>query len=101
MYDPGWGFGFAPNYLPVNKIIGVFTEIVKQNGTFLFNLSGVDVNRAKKGFVNFEEAVINNQITEWELSMILIHKEYFKRCIFHNGKVQFKKQLIWKAIMSK
>jgi hypothetical protein len=100
MYDRDWGFGI-PGYLSTeNKIRGVFREIIIQNGICLFNLSGVDINRSMRGFCRYEEAANNNQITEWELFMVLTNKDYLKRCIFHNGKVQFKKRLIWKSVMS-
>lgn len=99
MYDVGFGLGI-PSYLSSeNQLRAVFTQVVIQNGIFLFNISGVDLKKAEKGFTNYEEAEYNNQITEWELFMILNNKDYLKSCIFHNGKVQFKKRIIWNSIM--
>ncbi len=99
MYDEGFGLGI-PSYLsPENKLRAVFHQVMLQGGVFLFNLSGVDMKKAMKGFSNYDEAEYNNQITEWELFMILSNKDYLKSCIFHNGKVQFKKRIIWSSVM--
>jgi hypothetical protein len=67
------------------KIRAVFFKIVSLDGIFLFNISGVDIKSALKGFSSFEEASGNNMITEWELFMILSRSEYIERTIFHNG----------------
>ena len=75
MYDQGWGFGFPSSWSSINMLYGVFRQIITQNGTFLFNLSGVDLIKARRGFQHFEEAENNNQITEWELFMILTNKD--------------------------
>src|SRR6266542_3706307 len=97
MYDSGFGLGI-PSYLSSeNQLRSVFHQVMLNGGIFLFNLSGVDMKKAKKGFLNYDEAEYNNQITEWELFMILNNKDYLKNCIFHNGKVQFKKRIIWKS----
>lgn len=99
MYDIGFGLGI-PSYLSSeSKLRAVFFRVINQNGIFLFNISGVDMKKAKKGFQNFEEAAHNNQITEWELYMILSNRDYIKNCIFHNGKVHFKKRIIWNSVM--
>ena len=98
MYDQGFGLGIPSQLSEENKLRGVFNQIMAQQGTFLFNLSGVDMKRAKKGFSKFDEAFYNNQITEWELFVILDNKDYLKNCIFHNGKVEFKKRIIWNSI---
>jgi hypothetical protein len=55
--------------------------------------------KARQGFRNYDEAEYNNQITEWELSTVLSNNDYLKSCIFHNGKVQFKKRIIWNSVM--
>jgi hypothetical protein len=99
MYDPGFGLGISSNLSPENQLRGIFHLVRNQNGIFLFNLSGVDMKKAKKGFSNFDEAEYNNQITEWELFMILNNKDWLKNCIFHNGKTQFKKRIIWNSVM--
>lgn len=99
MYDPFFGLGIPEHLSSENKLRGVFREVMLRNGVFLFNLSGVDLKKAMKGFASYEEAEYNNQITEWELFMILTNKDYLKSCIFHNGKVQFKKRIIWNSIM--
>ena len=96
---PGWGLGI-PKISLENQIRAVFQIVLNQNGVFLFNISGVNLNKSRKGFLNFEEAENNNQITEWELFMILSNKDYLKNTIFHNGKVQFKKTILWKSITS-
>jgi len=94
----GWGLNI-PTYLSLeNQIRAVFQEVLGQNGVFLFNISGVNLNKSRKGFLNFEEAENNNQITEWELFMILSNNDYLKNTIFHNGKVQFKKTILWRSI---
>lgn len=99
MYDAGLGLSI-PGYLSAeNQLRAVFRLVMQQGGVFLFNLSGVDMKKAMKGFRDFEEAEYNNQITEWELFTILSNKDYLKSCIFHNGKVQFKKRLIWHSVM--
>ena len=99
MYDQGFGLGIPQNLSDENKLRAVFMEVMRQEGIFLFNISGVDLNKAKKGFASYKEAVTNNQITEWELFMVLTHRDYLRCCIFHNGQVQFKKRLIWKSIV--
>lgn len=98
MYDTGFGLGIPTTLSSENKLRGVFLEIMNRNGLFLFNISGVNLKRAARGFRNYEEAENNNQITEWELNMILVNKDYLKTCIFHNGKVHFKKRILWKSI---
>lgn len=99
MYEPGFGLGIPSNLSSENKLRGIFNQITGANGIFLFNISGVNLSKGKKGFRNYDEAEYNNQITEWELSIILANKDYLKNCIFHNGKVQFKKTILWKSIM--
>lgn len=98
MYDPGFGLGIPSNYSSENKLRAVFNQIMAEGGVFLFNLSGVEMKKAKQGFSNYEEAEYNNQITEWELFMILSNKDYLKKCIFHNGKIEFKKRIIWNSV---
>lgn len=98
MYDLGFGLGIPDNLSSENKLRAVFMQTIAQGGIFLFNLSGVDMKKAKQGFVHYDEAEYNNQITEWELFMILSNKDYLKHCIFHNGKVEFKKRIIWKSV---
>lgn len=98
MYDLGFGLGI-PNYLsPENKLRAVFIKTLENGGVFLFNLSGVDMKKAKKGFTDYDEADYSNQITEWELFTVINNKDYLKRCIFHNGKVEFKKRIIWNSV---
>jgi len=89
MYDPGFGLGISRMLSPGNQILGVFTAMLRQQGIFAFNLSGVHIDSAVKGFVSYEEAAGMNMITEWELSIILSNKDYLKNTIFHNGKVEF------------
>ena len=99
MFDVGFGFGIPSNLSSEYKLRGVFRQIILLNGIFLFNISGVDLKKAKKGFDSYDEAEYNNQITEWELYMILTNQDHLKKCNFHNGKVPCKKRLIWKSIM--
>jgi hypothetical protein len=94
----GWGLGIPGNLSLENQIKAVFRETINRNGIFLFNISGVNLKISKIGFRNFSEAESSNQITEWELFMILVNKDYLKNTTFHNGKVQFKKNLLWKSI---
>src|SRR5687768_16680064 len=91
---PGFGLNIPTNLSPENQLWGIFNEVTKQHGIFLFNISGVDLKKSNRGFKNYLQAETNNQITEWELSIILTNRDYLKNCIFHNGKVQFKKQKI-------
>lgn len=99
MYDNGFGLSIPANLSNENQLRGVFHQVANQDGTFLFNISGVDLKKAVKGFGSYDDAEQNNQITEWELFTILSNRDYLKKCIFHNGKVQFKKRLIWQAVM--
>jgi len=99
MYLPGFGLGIPDNISPENQLKGIFLRIMNNNGTFLFNISGVDLKKAKKGFKSYQDAEMNNQITEWELFTILSNKDYLKNTILHNGKVVFKKRIIWKSIV--
>src|SRR5688500_7672618 len=64
MYDIGFGLGI-PNLSAENKLRAVFIQTMALDGIFLFNLSGVDLRKAKKGFENYDEAEYSNQITEW------------------------------------
>lgn len=98
MYDHGFGLGISGVLSSENQLRAVFLQTINQGGIFLFNLSGVDMKKAIRGFVNYEEAEYSNQITEWELFMVISNKDYLKSCIFHNGKVQFKKRIIWKSV---
>src|SRR6267154_1757596 len=70
MYEPNFGLGIPPNLPPENQLRGVLREIISRQGIFLFNISGVDIKKAFKGFSDYDEADSNNQITEWELFMI-------------------------------
>ena len=99
MYDSGFGLEIPRNLSAANQLRAVFTTIRQLNSVFLFNISGVNLKKAIAGFPNFDEAEYNNQITEWELSVILSNKDYKKNCIFHNGKVQFKKRLLWRSVI--
>lgn len=99
MYDTGFGLGISSYLSSENQLRAVFLQIHSGDGIFLFNLNGVDMKKSNKGFRSFDEAEYNNQITEWELFVILRNKDYLKRCIFHNGKVQFKKRIIWNSIV--
>lgn len=98
MYDPEFGLGIPSNFSSENKLRAVFNQTIAHGGIFLFNLSGVDMKKAKNGFSDYDEAEYNNQITEWELFMILGNKDYLKNCIFHNEKVEFKKRIIWNSV---
>jgi hypothetical protein len=85
MFDDNFGLSI-PDYLSLeSKLRGVFNIIMKENGLFLFNLSGVNLLAAKKGFTNFDEAYASSMITEWELNMIVSHQDYILNTIFHNG----------------
>jgi hypothetical protein len=99
MYDREYSLGIPGNLSSENQLRGVFHQIMRANGQFLFNISGVNLKKARRGFSSYEEAESNNQITEWELFTILRNRDYLKNCIFHNGKVQFKKRILWKSIM--
>jgi hypothetical protein len=85
MYDEGYGLGI-PDYLSLElKLRAVFMNVIRDGGIFLFNISGVDLNRARMGFSSFDEAFDNNLVTEWELSYILHNQDILDRTIFHNG----------------
>ena len=98
MYVLGFGLEIPSTISSENKLRAVFNQIMARSGIFLFNLSGVDIKKSMKGFSDFDKAEFNNQITEWELYMILKNKDYLKNCIFHNGKVEFKKRIIWNSV---
>jgi hypothetical protein len=98
MYDDGYGLGIPNNLSKGNRLRAVFRVIMQMGGVFLFNINGVNMKRARRGFSTFEDAEGNNEITEWELFMILTNKDYLKSCIFHNGKVAFKKRILWNSI---
>ena len=98
MYEPGFGLDIPDNFSSENKLRAVFNQTLRNDGIFLFNLSGVDMKKAKRGFLDFDEAEYSNQITEWELFMVLNNKDYLKKCIFHNGKVEFKKRIVWNSV---
>lgn len=89
MYDNGYGLGIPRTLSPGNQLLGVFNSINNRNGTFAFNINGVNIVRAVNGFENYDEAASINMITEWELSIILQNNDYLQRTIFHNGKVEF------------
>src|ERR1700755_1946165 len=74
----GFGLGLPPYLSAGNKLRAVFREVMNADGIFLFNLSGVDLKIAKKGFTNYDEAESNHQITEWELYTILSNRDYLK-----------------------
>lgn len=88
MNNPNFGLNIDSNLPLEYQLRGVFNRTLELDGFFLFNISSVDLLKAKEGFKNFEEASGNNYITEWELSMILENGDYFKSTIFHNGKVE-------------
>jgi hypothetical protein len=99
MHDEGFGLGLS-NLSPENKLWGVFNTINRENGLFIFNINGVDIEKAVAGFQNYEMAESNNMITEWELSIILQNRDYLEKTIFHNGKTKFEHnetglELIW------
>lgn len=98
MYDDGYGLGISGNLAKGNQLRAVFLRIRQMDGVFLFNISGVNMRSAQRGFSTFEDAEGNNEITEWELFMILTNKDYLKSCIFHNGRIAFKKTILWKSI---
>lgn len=85
MYSTNFGLGIPSNLSMENQLRGVFKIVNEENGIFLFNISHVNLVRAKKGFVNFDEAAESNMITEWELSLILQNEDYLNKTIFHNG----------------
>lgn len=84
MHDEGFGIGVPREFSPENKLRAVFTTINKENGVFVFNINGVDLAKAKRGFADYDEAYGNNMITECELSVILSNEEYIQRTVFHN-----------------
>jgi hypothetical protein len=98
MYLKGFGLSVSQYLSPEMQLRGVFTAIINNDGIFLFNISGVNLKRARKGFKTYQDAEENSLITEWELFIILSDSNYLKRTIFHNGKVEFKKTILWKSI---
>lgn len=88
MNSNNFGLDIDSNLTLEYQLRGVFNRILDLNGIFLFNISSVDLIRARKGFINFEEASGNNNITEWELSMILNNEDYLNSTTFHNGRVE-------------
>jgi hypothetical protein len=98
MYDRGWGLSIPGSLSNENKLRAVFRLVTESRGRFLFNISGVNLRKARQGFSGYQEAEGNSQVTEWELFMILHNRDYQKNCIFHNGKTAFKKTILWKSI---
>jgi hypothetical protein len=98
MYDNGFGLSISGSLSNENQLRTVFKLVMESNGRFLFNISGVTLQKAMEGFASYREADENNQIIEWELFMILRNRDYQKNCIFHNGKTAFKKTILWKSI---
>jgi hypothetical protein len=101
MYLDKFGLNIDSNLSSENQIRGVFNRITKENGIFVFNINGVDIIKAGKGFNDFTEAQENNMITEWELFIILSNRDYLKRTIFHNEKIEFEQvknslKIAWK-----
>lgn len=100
MFDPGLGLGISPQLSGENQLRGVFIQIIKLKGFFTFNINGVNLERARSGFTDYEEAESNNMITEWELWMIINNTDYLKRTIFHNQVIEIQKikngiQFLW------
>ncbi|HVU55378.1 MAG TPA: hypothetical protein VHD83_10000 [Puia sp.] len=98
MHTNRFGLDISHNLLPEQQLRAIFLRVMQAEGLFLFNISGVNLKKAKKGFDRFSDAEENGQITEWELNMILTNKDYLKNCIFHNGRVEFKKTILWRAV---
>ena len=101
MNQPGYGLGISPELSAENQIRGVFNIISKEKGIFVFNVNGVNLLKAGEGFQDFEEAINNGQITEWELSLIIEREDYLKKTIFHNYEIIFNKinnglKILWK-----
>lgn len=90
MYSLNFGLGIPSNLSLENQLRAVFRIVNQENGVFLFNISHVDLAKAKKGFVNFNEAYESNMITEWELSVILQNPGYLSKTIFHNGSLELR-----------
>ena len=88
MYDLNLGLGISQSLSAENQLRAIFTIIAQTQGHFVFNISGVDLQRAKYGFNDYDEASDNNMITEWELSILLQNSDYLEKTIFHNGKIQ-------------
>ncbi|UOE52607.1 hypothetical protein MTO98_16135 [Mucilaginibacter sp. SMC90] len=86
MYDDGFGLGLSNQLSPENKLRAVFLTISREHGSFIFNISGVDLDAAIAGFESYDAASDNNMITEWELSMILHNPDYLAQTTFHNGR---------------
>ena len=66
-----------------NKIIYHMNETLRSGGNLVFDLTGVDVAAAKKGFASFDAAKEAGQITEWELSQVMRNQDYFNAASFH------------------
>jgi hypothetical protein len=98
MHDPGYGLGIPNSLLGGDRLRAVFINMNQLDGVFLFNISGVNLKRANRVSWSFQDAYNNSEITEWELFTIRSNKDYLKRCIFHNGKVAFKKRILWNSI---
>lgn len=96
----GWGLSIPVDMASEMKLRMVFYTINQNAGTFIFNITGVDLKAAKDGFENFDEAYDKNMITEWELNQIIGNTDFLDRTIFHNGAVRFSQNntlmsLIW------
>ena len=101
MYTDNYGLGIPNNFTPENQLRAVFTTTHAQNGIFVFNISGVNLNAARKGFKSFNDAYSKNMVTEWELATIIKDKAYLKKTIFHNGIVEFRQVYNFKLLQWK
>jgi hypothetical protein len=88
MYDDNLGLGISQMLSAEYRLRAIFTVITRAEGHFVFNISGVDLQRANAGFTSYDEASDNNMITEWELSILLQNSDYLEKTIFHNGKTR-------------
>jgi RHS repeat-associated protein len=67
-------------------------KTIEGGGKIVFRLDGVDIEAAKKGFIDFTEAkrAVNEngtlgKITEWELSQIIRNDNWFQNTVFMRG----------------
>lgn len=87
MFKDGFGLGIPSVLAPSNKIMQAMYQTLKEGKQIAFDVTGVSLDAAKKGFKSFDEASNLEKITEWELSKIIRDKELFENTLFHqNGK---------------
>jgi hypothetical protein len=72
MHTRWYGLDMPNNLAPAQLIRTAIHQLLKsKGGIILFCLNDVDIGAAVRGVNSYNQAAENNQITEWELSLII------------------------------